>query len=600
MRLSHLLVVLAPLTAWAGCSTDRDSFRDDTAVFADPDGGAAAIPDACSGFVCSRDLHSVLDCVGNMVKECPSDKACGGGDCVAPCDAAAANEGSLGCSFAIPAENVDTQGVGSCAAFFVANTWSSPATLHLEYDGKERALDDAVWMPVIENGKLKHQKLEGPIPPGGGAVVFVSNSPSADPRWIGCPDGVKPVFAEDHALHRTGVGRALFATADVPVSMYSIFPYGGGDSAVPSATLLLPTSSFRTNYLLVSSWGGSADIFGVGQLAGGTGQSSQPGKPTVQIIASEDDTSVSIVPKVDIIGGQGVARGARGKVVTYTLKRGEVLQLLQQNELVGSVLESTKPVGVFGGHSCLNLPGDLIACDVDNEQIPPLSAWGHEYAVVPAPNRASWASQGREVERDPTVVRLVGAVDGTELVYEPAPPAGAPSVLASGQEARFFSSEPFVVRSQDSEHPLYVATMMTGRGTSSTTYGDPETTIVTPTDQWLDTYGFFSDYTYALSAMVVVRRRVGGEFRDVTLDCAGPLAGWKSINADYEWTLAELTRGKNPMAYPAGSCTDGAHRVSSAGPFSMIVWGIDYAASYAYPGGTGLRSITSVRLTTPH
>ena len=600
MRVSRLLFVLVPLTGWAGCSTDRGSFRDDTPIFAEPDGGAAAVPDACSGFVCSRDLHSVLDCEGNMVKECPPDKACGEGDCVAPCDAAAANQGSLGCSFAIPAENVDTQGVGSCAALFVANTWNSPATLHLEYEGKERALDDAVWVPVVEDGVVKHQKLEGPIPPGGGAVVFLSSSPSADSRWIACPDGVKPVFTEDRALHGTGVGRALFASADVPVSMYSIFPYGGGNSAVPSATLLLPTSSFRTNYLLVSSWGGSGDVFGVGQLAGGTGQSSQPGKPTVQIVAAEDDTSVSVVPKVDIIGGPGVARGARSKVVSYTLQRGEVLQLLQQNELVGSVLESSKPVGVFGGHSCLNLPGDLIACDVDNEQIPPLSAWGHEYAVVPAPNRASWSSQGREVERDPSVVRVVGAVDGTELVYEPGPPAGAPSVLASGQEARFFSSEPFVVRSQDSEHPFYVASMMTGRGTSSTTFGDPETTIVAPTDQWLDSYGFFSDYTYALSAMVVVRRRVGGEFRDVTLDCAGPLAGWKSINADYEWTLAELTRGRRPVVYPAGSCTDGAHRVSSDGPFSMTVWGIDFAASYAYPGGTGLRSITSVRITTPH
>jgi hypothetical protein len=93
---------------------------------------------------------------------------------------------------------------------------------------------------------------------------------------------------------------------------------------------------------------------------------------------------------------------------------------------------------------------------------------------------------------------------------------------------------------------------------------------------------------------------VNGGFYDVTLDCAGPLTGWKPVSEDYEWTFAELTRNLAPVTYASGTCTDGAHRVSSEGPFSMTVWGIDFAASYAYPGGTGLRVITNVRLTPPH
>ncbi|MDF2693095.1 MAG: hypothetical protein K0S65_1478, partial [Labilithrix sp.] len=224
------------------------------------------------------------------------------------------------------------------------------------------------------------------------------------------------------------------------------------------------------------------------------------------------------------------------------------------------------------------------------------SAWGHEYAVLPAPNRAAWVSQGAELGRDPSPIRIVGAADGTKLVYEPFRPEGAPDTLASGQLAVFFGQQPFVVRSQDETHPFYVAALMTGGATTSTAVGDPELAMAVPTDQWLDDYGFFSDFTYQFSAVFVTRRKVNGAFQDVKLDCAGVLTGWQSITPDYEWTYAELSRTGLPQKYPSGTCTDGAHRINSDGPFAMTVWGIAYFASYAYPGGTGLRRITKVQV----
>ncbi|MDF2696884.1 MAG: hypothetical protein K0S65_5267, partial [Labilithrix sp.] len=130
----------------------------------------------------------------------------------------------------------------------------------------------------------------------------------------------------------------------------------------------------------------------------------------------------------------------------------------------------------------------------------------------------------------------------------------------------------------------------------STAMGDPEVAMAIPTDQWLDTYGFFTDYTYTLSSVFVTRRKVDGTFRDVTLDCAGPLTGWRSITEDFEWTYAELTRDGEPRTYPAGTCRDGAHHIRSDGPFAMTVWGLSLYASYAYPGGTGLRPVTELHV----
>lgn len=578
---------------WTGCSSERNIFENDTPAFGTPD---AAVDAGCGGVSCSRDLRSVVDCHGNTVKGCPADQACGNGECTSPCGAAAINEGSIGCSFSVPAPTNTDYARGSCFAFFVANNWTSPATLHLELKGQEQPLDGAVWVPYVEAGAVKHKKLEGPIPPGGGAVVFLSNEDTGTANWIACPPFVKPIFAKDGSVYGTGIGNATFVRADVPVSMYSIFPYGGAKSVVPSATLLFPTTSFRKNYVVVSAWGGKSDGFGRGLLASSDPLKAQPGRPTLQIVATEDDTSIDILPKVDILGGDGIQAGPRDVVTSYRLKRGEVLQLTQDNDLTGSVIDTNKPVGMFGGNSCMNVPSDIGACDIENNQIPPVSAWGHEYAVLPAPNRASLLSKGVEKERDPSAIRVVGAANGTKLVYEPARPEGSPDTLESGQLAVFFADDPFVVRSQDGAHPFYVASVMTGGSATSATIGDPEVAMAVPRDQWLDTYGFFSDFTYQLSSVFVTRRKVDGAFRDVTLDCAGVLTGWKSITADYEWTFAELTRFGAPQVYPAGTCTDGAHRIHSDGPFAMTVWGLGRFASYAYPGGAGLRPISAVHV----
>jgi IgGFc binding protein len=585
----YLLLVVS--SGGAGCSSDRDSFENKPRDFAGPDAGADGVDAGCTGVVCSRDLRSVRDCSsGDVVKECPADKACGNGECIAPCDAAAINEGSVGCSFAVTATVEQGDLRGSCAAFFVANNWTSPATLKLSYKGEERALDGAVWVPFVEDGIVKHKKLEGPIPPGGGAVVFLSQEPSFG-RWIRCPLGVKTVLDKDLALYGTGIGNAVFATADVPVSMYSIYPYGGALSNTSSGTLLLPTASFRKNYIAVSSWGGTGDAFGTTG-----GNAVQPGKPTLQIVAIEDDTSIDLLPRVEIVGGRGIPGSPPNQVANFKLQRGEVLQLIQGKELVGSVLETSKPVGLFGGHSCMYVPADRGPCDSDNEQIPPVSSWGHEYAVLPAPDRMRLLGTREERSGEQSVIRMVGAADGTKLVYEPRQPEGAPSTIASGELARFFTGEPFVVRSQDSAHPFYVATVMTAAASSRAFTGDPETAIAIPTDQWLDSYGFFADPTYPRSAVFVTRQKSNGSFRDVTLDCAGPLTNWEPITGDYEWTYVELTRASQPQTYPGGTCFDGPHRIHSDGAFSMAVWGFGVATSYSYPGGMGLRRVTDLHV----
>jgi hypothetical protein len=281
--------------------------------------------------------------------------------------------------------------------------------------------------------------------------------------------------------------------------------------------------------------------------------------------------------------------------VKYQLKKGEYVQFTQSEELTGSPIQSNKPIAVWGGASCLNvLPSDA-ACDSAHQQIPPVKALGSEYVLVRYRNRKSAQSE----ETPPW--RIIGAVGGTQLTWKPAAPPGAPATLAQGQVYEFQSAGPYVVSSQDKDHPFYAAQYMTGcvHIKSPNSEGDPEWVNVIPAAQYLDHYVFFTDPTYPETSLVVVRKKssVTKAFKDVTLDCAGKLTGWKAIG-DYEYTRLDLVTGDFQNV---GKCSNGRHEMSSEAPFGVTVWGWggfsispSSAVSYAYPAGASIQPINEV------
>ena len=95
----------------------------------------------------------------------------------------------------------------------------------------------------------------------------------------------------------TARGTAFRVTTDVPVVAYEMLPYGGGSAAVTGATLLLPTSAWDTNYIAV-------DAYQPSQAAGTP--------PGMALVAAEDATKVTILPKVAIEGGQNVQGAPAG------------------------------------------------------------------------------------------------------------------------------------------------------------------------------------------------------------------------------------------------------------------------------------------------
>jgi IgGFc binding protein len=184
------------------------------------------------------------------------------------------------------------------------------------------------------------------------------------------------------------------------------------------------------------------------------------------------------------------------------------------------------------------------------------------------------------------------------------------------REQAIFSSgtgDAFVVRTQDAEHPVYLAAYMSGgegdfvSKASFGARGDPDFVNVVATGQYMSTYSFFADPTYAETSLVIVRAKQNGRFEDVWLECAGNLGAAKGdgdvgfrpvgTRGEYEFARVDLSKNRKPGdTFGDRVCRTGLQQMRSEGPFTATLWGWDKAVSYAYPGGMAQRKLVDTPL----
>lgn len=554
---------------------------------------------------CSDDFTQVLNCDGTVKQTCPGSQLCGAGTCMAPCEAAAANKSTIGCDYYAVTMDAMSGGFGGCFVSFVANTFKENVKIQASWSGQNIDLAAHAKIPSGTGTNIQYLPYDPNtgLAPGQVAILFLAN----DPQWHGswAPPAACPVPAAvglDAHVHwginlSTGRSHGFHITTDRPVVAYQMLPYQAASAATTGATLLLPTSAWDTNYVAVFA-AKAAKFMGM----------DIPGSMTV--VAKEDQTAVKIRPNQMIKQGYDVAEVPANTVGTYLLNAGETIEFMQSEDLTGSPIESDKPIGVFAGHLGLRVPDQADWSDHAEQQIPPVRALGSEYAVVSYRDRVPGYNENR-------MHRIVGAVDGTILTFEP-PIPGAPSDIDLGEAIEFTTDEPYVVKSQDKDHPFLAFTYMSGSSNlaeqgAPAGYGDPDFVRVVPGLQYLKRYVFFTDPTYPETNLVVVRRKGANGFADVNLDCAGNLTGFQPLGSSgtYEYTRIDLSRhnfeGQN-------GCDNGAHEMSSEASFGLTVWGWggpetrpgesapcdntkpnnSCDVSYAYPAGENVTPINTV------
>ena len=171
-----------------------------------------------------------------------------------------------------------------------------------------------------------------------------------------------------HARARRSSTAAAWATRStsrptLPVAAYEINPYGGGSAAVTGASLLLPTSVWDTNYVAVTVT--PYDIYG----------------PSMNIIAAEDNTTVTMLPKVAVGAAAGSRRGRPTCRTPSRSTRGRGA-VHADADLTGTVIQSNNPIGFMAGQPCMRWPKGVAYCDHGEQMVPPISALGSEYVGV--------------------------------------------------------------------------------------------------------------------------------------------------------------------------------------------------------------------------
>ncbi len=263
-------------------------------------------------------------------------------------------------------------------------------------------------------------------------------------------------------------------------------------------------------------------------------------------------TTVTITP--------AAAAGARPAGVPYTvvLRPLDAYQLQSEGDLTGSLIESNRPISVFGGNRCANIPNQQTGfCDHVVEQLPPVSIWGTEALTVPLATRTSGDTFRIMADQNGTQVQLEGATP--ELIN-----------LNAGDFAERNLTGSYRISANT---PILVSQFSNGTQWDGVT-SDPFMMLIPSAAQFIRTYTFatpgsgFPD-NYANIVALTADASAG----NVLLD-GGPVpAGSFTVLAGTEYSTAQV------------SISIGSHTLFAPNPLGLYVYGYAAFDSYGYPGG---------------
>jgi hypothetical protein len=337
--------------------------------------------------------------------------------------------------------------------------------------------------------------------------------------------------------NETVESKGIHVTALTPVSVHVV----SENTSSADGYLALPTNGLGTSYRVMSY------------------ASSRYNGSEFAIVASQDSTTVTITPTA------AGATQAAGTAYTISLNSGQTYQL--QNpayaDMTGSLITSDKPIAVFGGHRCADIPNGTGYCDYLVEQLPDTSVWGNTFQTMPFSGRTRYT------------VRILASMDGTTITSNPA--GLVTTTLNAGQYADVLLSAPAEF---SANNPVLVAQFINGFADDSAKEGDPSMVLITPTEMGMtsSTFGVHGLTGSNGSMMNIVTET--SALANLTLDGATVDATlFAPVNSGSLYSKATL---------PVSA---GVHVLTGSVPYSAMVYdyGITWnAVSYAYPVATML------------
>jgi hypothetical protein len=263
---------------------------------------------------------------------------------------------------------------------------------------------------------------------------------------------------------------------------------------------------------------------------------------------------------------------------TVTLSQGDVLQVatgaysaVGLPDVTGTIVSATKPIQVFGGHDCTDIPYNMVACDHIEESMFPIATLGKSY-IVTAPSLPSLTTPKTNL------VRIIAVEGATNLTYDP-PNAGWPSTIAG--QGKFIEIDTPLSFQITADKKILVAQYMEGQSVGGGA-GDPAMALAVASAQFRGDYLFHAPTNYS-SNYVNILAPTG---TTVTLDgTVVSAASFTSIGTT-GFGVARVAIASTSL--PGGN---GTHKLTASAPVGITVYGYGQYTSYWYPGGLNLTDL---------
>jgi hypothetical protein len=459
---------------------------------------------------------------------CGAKETCDGtSGCISLCAAFAKSPSSVGCSFfALNMDNFDETHVDGVTIGNTSSTLTATVNFYTSYNGVEALAQGNIQVPPLTEYTLN------------------------------LPNGANDVL---HGISALRKGGAFRVESDIPIIAYQhspLTPYYTND-----VSCLLPEATLGSHYF-------------VGTYYDALGAAGEPHPSYFNVIATTDNTQVTVVVPQATAAGTGVTAMSAGGMQTFTLNRYDTLQVVNANagaaavrDLMGTEITATAPVAVFGAVECAQVPAGYTYCDHIEEQMIPVRNWGKVYVGAHIPKRST-------TER--YYWRVMAGTDNTTIDTNPQQP-GFPKTLNKGQFYEFYAQAGATVDSGSfivtGDKPFAAYQYMTGQNAFGAGTGDPAMITAVPVEQFLNRYVILTPTGYTTNYVQIIRTTMD----DVTVDGAVvPASSYYTIGA---YTVADYAVAAGP------------HTILSNSPFGIVATGYTYATSYGYPGGLALNNI---------
>jgi RHS repeat-associated protein len=350
--------------------------------------------------------------------------------------------------------------------------------------------------------------------------------------------------------------KGIHITAQNEVAVYGL----SAQLATTDAYLGLPVSMLGTDYIVLGYKSTPSPNDPTGSFFG-----SEPSQ--ADVVAAYDGTTVTITPSTDTPGRKA------GVPYSIVLNQGSVYQLragITNTDLSGSIINSDKPVAVFGGNECVFINGTF--CDYIVEQLPPVSEWGTSFVTMPLAGLPNGDTFRFLASQDNTTVTLS---NGEQLQ------------LNRGQY-----SEQIIVgpSSITSDKPILVAQYENASQFNGTNNSDPMMMLVPPFEQ-------FSGDAVIMAPGAAFSTDNGG-FTPNFVNVFADLSSGGSVQVDGTPIPASSFRTIDDTQFSGASVqvSTGSHRLTGNIPFAADSYGYAAFDTYGYGSGVSLSSAPAATL----